>query len=397
MERRKYFPFVFLVYIILSVSLPIQVEAGTLPATTVRLAIDSFPTPGHPTQQYRLVFSVWLRNISGGPLYFAGGQLYFYINGNILNGGTGTVTIKESNGITPRNPQVIANANPMLYEIRAGGNLPPGWTDPYPYTIANSDSIRWVSFTLVSSNPMSSVNPGITFNTSPSKTTLSAYINATNTSIVSAATFMNYTLPYLSAQLSTFNGNAQGRDGILNWKTTQEQNFSHFILERAKISDNKTEIPYTAISTLKPKSQANGVASYSFIDKQLHVGKYSYRLKMVDYDGTCKYSPNEVFITIQAPTTFGISQNYPNPFNPSTTIEYQLPENSHVQIELFSVKGEKIATLLDAQQEADYHKLVISQSNLGKNLASGIYIYRIIAKGNSQHSFTSTKKLMLLK
>ena len=55
------------------------------------------------------------------------------------------------------------------------------------------------------------------------------------------------------------------------------------------------------------------------------------------------------------PTDFALGQNYPNPFNPSTIIPYQLPSAGHVRLDVFNVLGQRLATLVDAEQSAGAH------------------------------------------
>ena len=88
------------------------------------------------------------------------------------------------------------------------------------------------------------------------------------------------------------------------------------------------------------------------------------------------------------PNRFELYQNYPNPFNPSTTIRYDLPEESRVKIVVYDILGREITTLVNKEQKAGSYRVIWNANRY----ASGIYFYRIQA-GN----YSSTKKLLLLK
>jgi hypothetical protein len=88
------------------------------------------------------------------------------------------------------------------------------------------------------------------------------------------------------------------------------------------------------------------------------------------------------------PTKFELAQNQPNPFNPSTFIGYSLPSASKVELVVFNMKGEKVATLVNQEMPAGYH---LAYFNAAK-LSSGVYFYRLTA-GN----FTDMKKMVLMK
>jgi hypothetical protein len=93
------------------------------------------------------------------------------------------------------------------------------------------------------------------------------------------------------------------------------------------------------------------------------------------------------------PTTYDISQNYPNPFNPTTTIKYQLPHSSDVQLIIYNALGQKVRTLVTETKEPGYYEVMWDGRNDGGiQVASGIYLYRIKAG-----EFVRSKKMLLLK
>jgi|WetSurMetagenome_2_1015567.scaffolds.fasta_scaffold04994_4 hypothetical protein len=96
------------------------------------------------------------------------------------------------------------------------------------------------------------------------------------------------------------------------------------------------------------------------------------------------------------PKEFKLEQNFPNPFNPTTTIQYQLPQDAKVILKVYDILGGEVATLVNEVQEAGYKEVRLT----ALNLASGIYIYQLIADNPSTSSgqgFISSKKMILLK
>lgn len=90
----------------------------------------------------------------------------------------------------------------------------------------------------------------------------------------------------------------------------------------------------------------------------------------------------------ELPAEVSLTQNYPNPFNPTTTITYGLPESGQVTLDIYNVTGQRVATLVNAQQAAGYHSITFDASRL----ASGLYLYRLQAGSTS-----ITKRMMLVK
>lgn len=88
------------------------------------------------------------------------------------------------------------------------------------------------------------------------------------------------------------------------------------------------------------------------------------------------------------PDKFAIAQNYPNPFNPTTTIKYDVPSKSIVNISIYDILGRLVKVLVNEQVEPGHHQIVFNASNI----ASGVYFYNM-----RTDNFTVTKKMLLLK
>jgi hypothetical protein len=89
-----------------------------------------------------------------------------------------------------------------------------------------------------------------------------------------------------------------------------------------------------------------------------------------------------------APVDFVLHQNFPNPYNPSTTITYNLPIKSQVELIIYNTLGESIKHLVNGEKEAGQHSVELN----AENLPSGIYFYKLQAG-----SFVETKKMVLIK
>jgi uncharacterized protein (DUF1501 family) len=87
------------------------------------------------------------------------------------------------------------------------------------------------------------------------------------------------------------------------------------------------------------------------------------------------------------PQVFALEQNYPNPFNPSTVIQYDLPRETSVLLEVFNSAGQRVATLIDETQSSGIHQVTFD----AHGLASGAYFYHLQAGG-----FRSTRKMLLI-
>ena len=103
-------------------------------------------------------------------------------------------------------------------------------------------------------------------------------------------------------------------------------------------------------------------------------------------------APHQAWETGALPRHFELFQNYPNPFNPSTTIPYRLPAPAHVRLEVFNLLGQRVATLVDEEQQAGLHTAAWNGTDAaGRPVAAGLYLYRLRGIGTS-----GTRRMVLL-
>ena len=169
---------------------------------------------------------------------------------------------------------------------------------------------------------------------------------------------------------------------VLNWRTATEIRAYAFEIQRKSLSAS-----WKTIGSTPAHGNSNSPKDYSFTDNQLPAGEVSYRLKMIDNDGSYELSP-EASITITAPTELIVSQNYPNPFNPSTLITYSLPRDSFVDLKVYDVLGREVMTLINGERSAGTYQVNFN----GNNLPSGTYIYKLSSEGQM-----TVKKMVLIK
>jgi len=98
----------------------------------------------------------------------------------------------------------------------------------------------------------------------------------------------------------------------------------------------------------------------------------------------------------EIPGEYSLSQNFPNPFNPSTKINFDIPYNSNVTLQIMDISGKEIGTIVKGFYNAGSYNVTFSANEIGSNLASGIYFYKVTAQ-SEKGNFVSTKKMTLIK
>ena len=192
----------------------------------------------------------------------------------------------------------------------------------------------------------------------------------------------------LPVELTSFDASIKDENKIiLRWSTTTETNNKGFTIESLKVDKLDGLQGWENVGFVDGAGTTTENHHYSFVDEGLTAGRYSYRLKQIDFDGTFEYS-NTIVIEIASPTEFKLNQNFPNPFNPETKIEFQIPTTSNVNLTVFNVLGEKIREIVNEKLDAGYYGFVFN----GENQSSGTYIYSL----NSEN-YTASGKMILLK
>ena len=191
----------------------------------------------------------------------------------------------------------------------------------------------------------------------------------------------------LPVELSSFVSTINGRNVDLNWSTTSENNNFGFDVERSNVK-GQTSNEWIKVGNVAGNGTTSTDHSYSYTDRNVALGNYSYRLKQIDFNGNFEYFNLSKEVNVGIPTKFDLSQNYPNPFNPSTNLEFGISDLGFVSLKVYNASGREVATLVNEVKTAGYYSINFS----GLNLSSGIYFYTL-----KVNNFTATKKMMLIK
>ncbi|HDP97788.1 MAG TPA: T9SS type A sorting domain-containing protein [bacterium] len=336
--------------------------------------------------------------------YDPSGWIYDETNGNIISGGT--ISISPSTGVN-----IIEDGSNGYYQFTVSQNedytlsyTPPSGfnlstacaaqsgtldiepTDPNPYVVGAGskdgtsdkltnwecgDNIYYWNFHLETGDPVI-INNNIPLSAKPT-----------------------------SIELSAFSASV-GENGVnIYWRTETEPNNAGFNLYRS-LSENGD---YQKInpSLIPAQGDATTGAEYSFIDQPGQPATYFYKLEDVSLDGQTKFhGPISVVVTsvdIQQqiiPDQYSLSQNYPNPFNPETSIEFGLPKAQFVKIQIYNINGALVRTLISEQKNAGIHQIKWDALNQS---CSGVYFYHIkaIDPVTGVVKFSQTRKMALIK
>ncbi len=198
----------------------------------------------------------------------------------------------------------------------------------------------------------------------------------------------------------------------LAWCTEDDAELVGLLLDEIKVLDGDSLLFYdTANDITAMRRQGYGVYKADWINlvngmgtidpfdstkvqiaigvADLQPGSYTGRLKISSNDTMAKSIEIDINLAVKNPVKIGdkltnlpakmhLSQNYPNPFNPQTVIQYELATPGEVEITVFDISGQKVATLISAKQTAGSHKVLWDgKDGQGRKVSSGMYFYTL--------------------
>jgi len=187
------------------------------------------------------------------------------------------------------------------------------------------------------------------------------------------------TLEPLPVELISFTYIINGSNVDLSWRTSTEINNFGFDIERKSEYWENIAFVNGNGTTTEPKN-------YSYSDKSVAPGKYQYRLRQIDYNGSYEYS--DIVEVDLAQISYTLLQNYPNPFNPTTNIQFTVGRQQFTTLKVYDVLGKEAATLINEEKSAGEYEVEFNATGL----PSGIYFYQLKAEG-----FIKTNKMVIVK
>jgi hypothetical protein len=201
----------------------------------------------------------------------------------------------------------------------------------------------------------------------------------------------------LAVHATDFAATSEVNSVKLSWSTRTEVNTAGFNILRGDSAQGSTSFKliasYTTDGSLRGLGTSTTGRAYGFMDNRVTPGSiYRYIIQGVALGGKTE-DLSTLSVRVTQPEAYALYQNYPNPFNPSTTIRFDLKEQSTVALEIYNTLGQRILANDYGTMSAGRYDKVVNMNRF----ASGVYFYRIAATGGDGRRFVAIKKLMLIK
>ena len=174
----------------------------------------------------------------------------------------------------------------------------------------------------------------------------------------------------------------------IQWSTVSQNISGQFIIERAKIVGQSSQLPqsvfYEQIASLDARDPTQQLETYAFSDPVFVQGVYKYRLLFQPENTSNKVFLDEFEVDLPAPTAFDITSIYPNPASGNTTVIVDLPETQQIELHVYNTMGQEILSHRNLRLEAGRHFLTLDLSALSQ----GAYYTKVsTAKQSTIKSF----------
>ncbi|PQJ33804.1 hypothetical protein BSZ35_03585 [Salinibacter sp. 10B] len=188
-----------------------------------------------------------------------------------------------------------------------------------------------------------------------------------------AVTAAQSTLP---VELAGFSAQRDGDAVRLNWQTASETKNAGFHVERAVEGES-----FTALGFVDGRGTTDAAQSYRFVDETLPftADSLTYRLRQVDLDGTATFT-DVVVVRLGEADRLTLHAPFPNPARDGVTLRYAVPKAADVDISLYNVLGQRVATFARGSMAAGRAERRLDTSRF----PSGVYFVRMVAGGQVQ-------------
>ncbi|MBK7104439.1 MAG: T9SS type A sorting domain-containing protein [Ignavibacteriae bacterium] len=261
--------------------------------------------------------------------------------------------------------------------------------------IQDNSLIDWSSWVWTYIYTYFQVNLPLVENTTIYYTTRCVYehqVNGQSSSISSITKSINYidnTPPAVPTNLQV--SETQDEHPKLTWNANTEPDINNYRVYRKRNSEAWVLTGTTSSTTF---------TDFDVTTTYLHGDDIYYKISALDVNGNSSGFSSIVWIEARLlkeviaqdisskPNEFNLRANYPNPFNPTTTITYEIPYSSKVNLNIYDIQGNMVAKLVDESKSAGVHSIQFNASNI----PSGVYFYKLTAGNNSD-----MKKMLFLK